>query len=563
MNDTLASLTLCGAIGLVSACTGTETPEGLEESTLELELRLSAVKQLELSWDALPAASSYQVFVQRGVNGIPEALGPELEGQSLELELALHQQSGLAYFVRACGGAQCIDSAARSLSGDLSEAVGYLKAASPDSGANFGASVSLSADGSVLAVGAPEHADHGAVFLFGRDGSGAWVEQDRVEADNAGSGDLFGTSVALDPSGAYLLVGAPEEDGGENGTTAKSDSGAAYLFALDELDPETGLASWSQQAYLKAPNYDFTNLKLGDLFGSAVALDTGAMTLAIGAPKEGQQGGSGAVYMFHVDETGTTWSHARTLKGDSNDEGDQFGASIALSTEGNRLAVGVPFEDSGQGGPGADPSDDEAADSGAVFVFSRMGEDPDALPWSSDPHYLKPSSPTPGASFGQVALDASGTVLAVGAPNPEAIGSAYLFARDPELGWREQVQLADPGPDGERDQFGAAVALSGDGTTLVVGVAEDDSAARGVGGDESNIEAFRSGAARVFTGSGTQWAASAYVKASNSGNQDQFGRAVALDETGEVLAVGALEEDGSGADLEDDKRSNSGAAYLF
>ncbi len=113
------------------------------------------------------------------------------------------------------------------------------------------------------------------------------------------------------------------------------------------------------------------------------------------------------------------------------------------------------------------------------------------------------------------------------------------------------------------DTFGASVALSND--TLVVGAIYEDSSAMGVDGNQADNAAARSGAVYVFRRTGTQWVQEAYLKASNTDEEDFFGASVALFE--DTLVVGAYLEDsiatGVDGDQADNTASTSGAAYVF
>ncbi len=90
-----------------------------------------------------------------------------------------------------------------------------------------------------------------------------------------------------------------------------------------------------------------------------------------------------------------------------------------------------------------------------------------------------------------------------------------------------------------RDRFGRSVAIAGD--TVVVGTPRDDEAGRS------------SGAAYVFTRSGTTWAQEAKLTASDAAAKDRLGRRVAI--AGDTVVVGAAGDDDAG--------SSSGAAYVF
>ncbi|MFB2351183.1 hypothetical protein, partial [Priestia megaterium] len=92
------------------------------------------------------------------------------------------------------------------------------------------------------------------------------------------------------------------------------------------------------------------------------------------------------------------------------------------------------------------------------------------------------------------------------------------------------------------DYFGTSVALSGDGNTLVVAAKEEASSATGINGNGQDNSARGSGAAYVFTRSGAAWSQQAYIKASNTGANDNFGYSIALSSDGATLAVGAIRE---------------------
>ncbi len=107
------------------------------------------------------------------------------------------------------------------------------------------------------------------------------------------------------------------------------------------------------------------------------------------------------------------------------------------------------------------------------------------------------------------------------------------------------------------------VALSGD--TLAVGAALEQSAATGINDDQSDNSADNAGAAYVFTRTAGVWSQQAYIKASNTDAEDEFGWSVAL--SGDTLAVGAQFEDGNATGINDDQSDNSaadsGAVYVF
>ena len=323
------------------------------------------------------------------------------------------------------------------------------------------------------------------------------------------------------------------------------------------------------EAYLKASNTDE-----GDQFGYSVSLF--GDTLAVGAYGEGSNArgvggsesnngadGSGAVYVF--TRSGTAWSQEAYLKASNTDSRDRFGHSVSLS--GDTLAVGAPYEDSNATGQ----SNNSAANSGAVYVFTRSG-----TAWRQQA-YLKASNPDAGDHFGN-SISLSGDTLAVGAPYEDSnatgiggsqsnngtffnSGAVYVFTRSGTV-WSQQDYLKASNTD-RYDRFGQSVSLSGD--TLAVGAPYEESNATGVGGSQSNNDASWSGAVYVFTRSGTAWSQQAYLKASNTGRNDQFGYSISL--SGDTLAVGAPYEDSTATGVEGSQSNNgpidSGAVYVF
>ncbi len=128
----------------------------------------------------------------------------------------------------------------------------------------------------------------------------------------------------------------------------------------------------------------------------------------------------------------------------------------------------------------------------------------------------------------------------------------------------QQAYLKAPST-GARDQFGYAVAVSGD--TVVVGASSEDSNATGVNGDPTDDSTFNAGAAYVFvrTPGGTTWTQQAYLKASNAAVRDVFGISVSV--SGDTVVVGAAQEDSNATGVNGNQANNSaadsGAAYVF
>ena len=343
----------------------------------------------------------------------------------------------------------------------------------------------------------------------------------------------------------------------------------ACRFNFDELsDAGTDSANAPKRVfYGKA-----SNTTLGARLGDAVAISQDGNTIAVGALQEGSIGGaqSGAVYIFV--RAGDSWREQAFLKAANAEGDDQFGRAIALSADGNTLAVGANGEDSAAVGVNGDATSNAAADSGAVYVLTRVGE-----AWSQQA-YIKASNTDPADDFGAaVALSANGNVLAVGAMgeassgqgvganqtmnNAPNAGAVYVFTRAGTT-WTQQEYIKSSNAD-PTDRFGEELALSGDGTTLAVGAPLEDS-----NGDPTDNSLSEAGAVYVFVFAGT-WTQQAYVKASvldlsdTTGAYDQFGWGVVLSGDGNILGVGARVEASGTGDPTDNSARGAGAAYVF
>ena len=251
------------------------------------------------------------------------------------------------------------------------------------------------------------------------------------------------------------------------------------------------------------------------------------------------------------------------------------GVTLAMSADGNTLAVGAPHEDGGATGISGNQRDDSAWDSGAVYVFARTGNN-----WSQQA-YIKPSNTHTSDKFGfALALGGDGNTLAVGATledsnargingnqaddSADAAGAAYVFVRNGSR-WSQQAYAKASNADAG-DQFGWSVALSHDGSTLAVGAQTEGSASTGVNGDQADNSDGDAGAVYVFRRNGTAWTQQAYVKESNAQAGDRFGFSVTLSGDGNTLAAGSYDEDGIAKGVNgasDEGAPNSGAAYVF
>ena len=293
-----------------------------------------------------------------------------------------------------------------------------------------------------------------------------------------------------------------------------------------------------------------------DLLGYGLAMSADGTVLVAGARREDGEGGgrSGAVYVYVRDPRTDAWSTAARLVAEHADAFDVFGVDVAIDATGTTIVVGAEDEDGGGSGLGGDPADDSVDDSGAAYVFVR---EPQTQQWTQAV-YLKATGPAMFEGFGaSVATSADGGTVVVGAPRSPGGGRVLVFVHDPQTrSWSLQAELRGDNTDPE-DQFGADLVVSADGDTLVVGAPHESSANGGVDPDGSDNSLDWPGAAYVFERDPmTQaWAQRAYLKASIPGNQDLFGRSLALDADASTLAIGAYTRSGPA--------TQAGAVYVF
>ena len=298
-----------------------------------------------------------------------------------------------------------------------------------------GYSVSLSSDGTIVAIGAPGNGTNsGHVRVYEWNGN-AWVQMG-ADIDGEAADDYSGHSVSLSSDGTILAIGAPYNDG------TGSNSGHARVY-------EWNGSTWQQKGT------DIDGEVAGDESGYSVSLSSDGTIVAIGAPgNDGTGAGAGHVRVYEWNET--AWVQTGT---DINGEvaGDESGYSVSLSSDGTIVAIGAPYN----GGSGAGAGHvrvyewngtawvQTGADIDGESVFDRSGE--------------------------SVSLSSDGTIVAIGAPwndgNGRDAGHVRLYEWNGSAWQQKGVDI-----DGEAvDNYsGNSVSLSSDGTILAIGAFGND-----------------------------------------------------------------------------------------
>lgn len=346
-----------------------------------------------------------------------------------------------------------------------------------------GWSVALSANGDTVAIGEPQAqaTKPGRVRVFSLS-AGVW---DQVGADLVGevNNDFFGRSVSLSSNGLTLAVGAPGFD-----ITGTSGAGSVTVYRFDGT-------TWT---VLGSP---IRGTATTMATGTSVALGADGNRVAVGSP----QGGTDSEGVVRVFDFTTAWAQV----GASISGGVEFansGASVALSDNGTRLAIG------GFG---------NASNTGQVRVFSYT--DPT---WSLLGVALNGSAT--GDQFGtSVDLNGAGDTLVVGAPQNDAAGSnagQVTIHRFDGSAWGPLGSAVNGRATG--NQFGYSVAMSSAGSRVVAGARF------------GALPGVKAGEVLALELTGGSWVALGQTITGESAG-DEAGHAVAISGQGSRIAIGA------------------------
>jgi trimeric autotransporter adhesin len=289
--------------------------------------------------------------------------------------------------------------------GAIWEEEAILKASNGERGDQFGFQVNV--DDDIIGVGAigesssiggddadPAMSNNlaplaGAVYTFGRQQDGTWLQTDYIKpqapggrllpppecfedldpALNGCEGDRFGIRVEIDEDtmvvGGHLDDSAAREINGDQLDNSAKDAGGAWVYRRNSD------GTWSQEAYIKPGNLD-----ANDFFGQNFGLSGDLLAVAANGESSGARGvggdgssngarSSGAVYLFQRE--GATWQQIEYIKASNTESSDNFGFNIAMSS--SLLVVGAVWESGGAPGINGNDNDESAPVSGAFYVF--------------------------------------------------------------------------------------------------------------------------------------------------------------------------------------------------
>ena len=273
----------------------------------------------------------------------------------------------------------------------------------------FGISVSMSADGGSVVIGARgDDSNKGAAYVFTkptagwRDSSGAA----KLAAADGAAGDLFGDSVSISGDGLTIIAGAPGDQSG---------AGAAYIFAKPG-------AWWGRALISSSTKLTDADRLPNARFGDSVSASADGGVIAVGAPMNPYE--TGAAYVFVKPSDG--WASARAsveLTASDAEYGGAFGTAVSVSGDGAKVLVGALENDDSQ--------------SATTYLFSKP-----ASGWAS-----ASAAGLGGLShrYGwSASLNSDGSAFAVGTPRYFSAGEGVSLMKRPPPDTSEHGFGADP-----------------------------------------------------------------------------------------------------------------------
>ena len=340
-----------------------------------------------------------------------------------------------------------------------------------------------------------------------------WKETNKLTASDKADIDLFGSSVAITSDGLVAMVGAH----GKN-TNSLTNSGQVYTYKRDTIDD-----AWTEVSKLTA-----SDKADSDYFGASVAITSDGLVAMVGADGKNTDGlnGNGQVYTYKRDAIDDAWTEISKLKASDKANGDGFGTSVAITSDGLIAMVGAYRKNT-----------DGITDNGQVYTYKRDTID-DA--WT-EVSKLTASDKADVDCFGRsVTITNDGLVAMVGAHNKNADGlsyngQVYTYKRSTiDDAWTEVSKLT-ASDAATYDHFGMSVAITSDGLIAMVGAYLKDT------------DGFLNINGQVYTYKrdtvDDDWTEVNKLTASDKADHDDFGVSLAITSDGLIAMVGAWGKD--------------------
>ena len=251
------------------------------------------------------------------------------------------------------------------------------------------------------------------------------------------------------------------------------------------------------------------NSEASDRFGSSIALSSDGNTMAVGAPLDnvGSNSDQGSVYLF--SKSGNNWVFQSQIFASDGAGADAFGSSVSISGNGNTLVVGAPGSDINS--------------IGAVYIFTRSSG-----VWTQQPKIViayNPAAMNPTFNNRQgskVLVSSDGNTLFAGTSS----GGQYIYSLSAGV-WTQEADLAQQNGFNIFSHQGNYAALSADGNTALLGY------------ESFPVNGVASGTAFFFSRTNGVWTLQAQVTPPNLNANSNFGSSVGLSADGNTAIIGS------------------------
>ena len=314
--------------------------------------------------------------------------------------------------------------------------------------------------------------------------------------------DQTGSAVAISSNGSRVVIGEYGHDSNRGRVRVFDWNGSAWTQVGADIDGEA--------------SYDYS--------GSSVAVSSDGSRVAIGA----RYNSSNGYYHGHVrvyDWDGTNWTQVGAdIDGEA--DYDYLGYSVAMSSDGSRIAIGGPYNDINLGAFGSD--------AGHVRVY-----DWDGTSWGQVGADIDGEGRYDYSGW-SVAMSSDGSRVAIGARVNDGNGTDSGHVRVYDWDGSSWGQVGtDIDGEASYDRSGWSVAMSSDGSRIAIGGPYNDINLGAFGSDAGHV--------RVYDWDGTSWG-QVGADIDGEGRYDYSGWSVAMSSDGSRVAIGARVNDGNGTD---------------
>jgi hypothetical protein len=333
-----------------------------------------------------------------------------------------------------------------------------------------------------------------------------------VISNDLSAGDNFGRSIGIDPTGTYLVVGAPKDDDGASNT------GSVYIFGRSSLN------TWTQLQKL-SPSVRSAN----DNFGFSVGISNGGNRIVAGS----YSGIYGNVYVFDKTVGANNWTQSLRIANSADNTKSSIGPGVSISRNGNVIAF---------------PTMSNTTSPLTLDIYTRG-----LTSWSHSNTATANTSYNPaiGLTIPNTKMSEDGSVIVLADSSNTALtsitngGAAFVFRSANLQSWTLEHKLINAACS-VNDYFAYSVDITSDGSRIACGIPLRDNGALL---DQGTVNIF------AYNTTTSRWDYVENVIDSAGIRDDLFGWSVSFSPEGDYILVGAPGDDLRG--------NTAGAIHLF